>query len=236
MKILSIDSSGLTASCAITEDDAVLAEYTVSYKKTHSETLMPMIETICSMTDTDIAGIDALAVANGPGSFTGLRIGSATAKGIAGAAGKPVIPVPTVDALAMNLWGCEDLVVPLMDARRNETYSGIYTFEDGRLKIIRSQNAGPVDDVIDELNDLGRKAVFLGDGVPVFRERIEEKLKVSHCYAPSSHNRQRSACVGVLAAQYYREGREISAALQSPEYLRMSQAERERMEKDNDRL
>ena len=236
LKILAIDSSGLTASCAITEGDLVLAEYTVSYKKTHSETLMPMIEAICSMTDTDVDLIDAVAVAKGPGSFTGLRIGSATAKGIAGAAGKPVIPVPTVDALAMNLWGCEDIIVPLMDARRNETYSGIYTFENGRLKIIRKQNAGPVDEVMEELGRIGKRVVFLGDGVPVFRDRIKEKLKTEHFFAPASCNRQRAACVGVLAAMYYSEGRYESASAHKPEYLRMSQAERERMKKENDRL
>lgn len=236
LKILSIDSSGLVASCAITEDDLVLAEYTVSYKKTHSETLMPMIEAICAMTDTDADHIDAFAVAKGPGSFTGLRIGSATAKGMAGAAKKPVIPVPTVDALAMNLWGCEDIIVPLMDARRNETYSGIYTFENGRLKVIKEQNAGPVDDVIKEVDRIGKKAVFLGDGVSVFRNRIEEKLKTDHIYAPASCNRQRAACVGVLAARYYSEGIYESASAHKPEYLRMSQAERERMEKENDRI
>ncbi len=236
LKILAIDSSGITASCAITEDDTVLAEYTVSYKKTHSETLMPMIDAVCSMTDTDIALIDAVAVAKGPGSFTGLRIGSATAKGIAGAAGKPVIPVPTVDALAMNLWGCEDIIVPLMDARRNETYSGIYTFENGRLKTIREQNAGPVDDVIRELGIIGKRVVFLGDGVPVFRDRIEEKLKTGHLFAPASCNRQRASCVGVLAAIYHSEGRYESASAHKPEYLRMSQAERERMKKENDNL
>lgn len=234
LKILAIDSSGLTASCAVVEDDTVLAEYTVSYKKTHSETLMPMIEEICAMTGTDVALIDAVAVAKGPGSFTGLRIGSATAKGIAGAVDKPVIPVPTVDALAMNLWGCDDIVVPLMDARRNETYSGIYTFENGILKVIREQNAGPVDDVLAQIDNIGKKTVFLGDGVPVFREQIDEKLKTDHYFAPASHSRQRAACVGVLAAAYYSEGRYESASEHRPEYLRMSQAERERM--NNDRL
>ena len=197
---------------------------------------MPMIEAICAMTDTEISLVDAVAVAKGPGSFTGLRIGSATAKGIAGAIKKPVIAVPTVDALAMNLWGCEDIVVPLMDARRNETYSGIYTFENGKLKILKSQNAGPVDDVIRTLNDMGKKTVFLGDGVPVFREQIEAGLSAEHYYAPSSCNRQRAACVGVLAAVYYSEGKYESASDHRPDYLRMSQAERERKSRDNDRL
>ncbi len=236
MKILAIDSSGLTATCALVEDEILLAEYTVSYRKTHSETLMPMIQEICSMTETDIKNVDALAVAGGPGSFTGLRIGSATVKGIAEAIDKPVISVPTVDALAMNMWGCSDIVVPMMDARRNETYSGIYTFDKGSLKVIKAQNAGPVDDVISEINDMGRRTVFLGDGVPVFKKQIAEKLDAEYYFAPASCNRQRAANVGVLAGIYYSEGRYVSAAEHVPEYLRMSQAERERKERDNDRI
>ncbi len=231
MKILAIDSSGLTATCALVEDDILLAEYTISHKKTHSETLMPMIDEICSMTETDISEVDALAIAGGPGSFTGLRIGSATVKGIAEAIDKPVISVPTVDALAMNLWGCSDIIVPLMDARRNETYSGIYTFEDESLKIIKSQNAGPLDNVLSEIDEIGKKTVFLGDGVPVFKEQIELKLKTGHYYAPASCNRQRAACVGVLAGIYYAKGRYVTAAEHVPVYLRMSQAERERKAK-----
>ncbi len=236
MKILAIDSSGLTATCALVEDEILLAEYTVSYRKTHSETLMPMIREICSMTETDIKNVDALAVAGGPGSFTGLRIGSATVKGIAEAVDKPVISVPTVDALAMNMWGCRDIVVPMMDARRNETYSGIYTFDKGILKVIKAQNAGPVDDVISEINNMGRRTVFLGDGVPVFKEQIAEKLITEYYFAPANCNRQRAANVGGLAGIYYSEGRYVSAEEHVPEYLRMSKAERERKERDNDRI
>jgi len=126
MKILGIDSSGLVASVAITEDDTLLGEYTLNYKKTHSQTLLPMLDELREMLELDLDSLDAIAVAAGPGSFTGLRIGSATAKGLGLALNKPLIAVPTVDALAFNLWGNKSFICPIMDARRNQTYTGLY--------------------------------------------------------------------------------------------------------------
>ena len=226
MKILAVDSSGLVASAAIVEDGTMTAEYTVCHKKTHSQTLMPMIAEICRMTELDMSSLDALAVAGGPGSFTGLRIGSATVKGLAEALGKPIVSVPTVDALAMNLWGTDRAVVPLMDARRNETYTGIYSFEDGKLEVLHPQCAVPVDEIIDAVNELGRPAEFLGDGIPAFGGQLEEKVRVPYLIAPAHMNKQRAGAVGVLAMQYFTEGRYTDAAEHKPEYLRPSQAER----------
>ena len=128
MKILALDSSGLVASVAVAEDDNLIGEYTVNYKKTHSQTLLPMLDAVAKMVDLDLETIDAIAVAKGPGSFTGLRIGSATAKGLGLALDKPIVEIPTVDGLAYNLWGAKDLVCPLMDARRNQVYTGLYEF------------------------------------------------------------------------------------------------------------
>lgn len=128
MKIIALDSSGLVASVALLEDDILVAEYTTNFKKTHSQTLLPMLDEIVKMTEWNAAEVDAIAVAGGPGSFTGLRIGSATAKGLGLAWKKPVISVPTVDALAYNLYGTESYICPLMDARRNQVYTGVYTF------------------------------------------------------------------------------------------------------------
>ena len=112
MKILAIDSSGLVASVAVTEDDSLIAEYTTNYKKTHSQTLLPMLDEVKKMIELDLSCIDAIAVSAGPGSFTGLRIGSATAKGLGLALDKPIISVPTVDALAMNVYGTDHIVCP----------------------------------------------------------------------------------------------------------------------------
>ena len=128
MRVLAIDSSGMTASVAVVEDDRTIAEYTMDYKKTHSQTLLPMIDEMSKMIELDLSTIDAIAVAGGPGSFTGLRIGSATAKGLGLALNKPLINVPTVDALAYEIYGCEDIICPIMDARRKQVYTGIYSF------------------------------------------------------------------------------------------------------------
>lgn len=234
MKILALDSSGLVAGVALMEDDALVAEYSTNYKKTHSQTLLPMLDEIRKMVELDLNSIDVIAVSAGPGSFTGLRIGSATAKGLGLALGVPLAAVPTVDALAMNLYGCEKLICPMMDARRSQVYAGLYTFERKggayALHAEVSQCALPLQELIERVNELGREVIFLGDGVPVCQDSLAKMLRVPYSFAPASCNRQRAACVAVLGGEYAKEGRLINADDFAPEYLRMSQAERERME------
>jgi tRNA threonylcarbamoyladenosine biosynthesis protein TsaB len=238
MKILALDSSGLVASVAIVVDDITVAEYTMNYKKTHSQTLLPMLNEVKEMTELDLNTIDAIAVAAGPGSFTGLRIGSATAKGLGLALNLPIIPVPTVDALAYNLYGSDKLICPLMDARRNQVYTGLYEFVNNKLTIIENQCAADINDIVDKINDFCSKnnneVIFLGDGVDVYKSKIEEIIKVSYSFAPACANRQRAACVATLAKEMYQNGIYESAADHAPDYLRLSQAERERKEKLND--
>lgn len=232
MKILAIDSSGMTATVAVLEDDKLLSEYTINYKKTHSQTLVPMLDEIRKMTELDLDSLDAIAVAGGPGSFTGLRIGSATAKGLGLALDKPLISVPTLEGLAMNAWGCDKLVCPIMDARRNQVYTGTYRFEDGNLVTVKEGRAMAMNDLIDELNEMGEEVLFLGDGVPVFKDMVEEGLKVTHAYAPAHMSRQRAGALAALAAVYYIQGKMESAAEHRPDYLRMSQAERVKAERE----
>ncbi len=229
MKILGLDSSGLVASVAVAEEGNLLAEYTVNYKKTHSQTLLPMLDDIVKMIELDLHTVDAIAIAMGPGSFTGLRIGSATAKGLGFALGKPLVEIPTVDGLAYNLWGSRDLVCPLMDARRNQTYTGLYEFVDGKMQVIREQCAVGIDEIITNINQLGRSVVFLGDGVPIFADYIQQNCKVPFCFAPAHMNKQRGAAVAALAFLYVKEGKVQTAAGHRPDYLRLSQAERERL-------
>ena len=235
MKILGLDSSGIVASVAIVEDDTLLAEYTVNYKKTHSQTLLPMLDELVKMTELDMETIDAIAVAAGPGSFTGLRIGSATAKGLGLALKKPLIAVPTVDALAFNLYDASGLICPIMDARRNQVYTGIYRFEE-EFETVVPQEAVAVSELVEQLNQLGEAVTFLGDGVPVYEELLREGLKVPYRFAPPHLNRQRAAAVGTLAMRYLREGRTETAAEHEPDYLRVSQAERERAEREGKNL
>jgi len=238
MKVLALDSSGLVASVAVVEDDGtdsnLLAEYTVNYKKTHSQTLLPMLDEIAKMIELDLNTLDAIAVAGGPGSFTGLRIGSATAKGLGLALGKPLVHIPTVDALAYNLYGTDRIVCPIMDARRNQVYTGIYEFEHNKLKIIEPQMAIAIEEIAEKLCALNREVIFLGDGVPVYRERLTERLMAGQriSFAPAHLNKQRAGAVAALAVQYVREGRTESAAEHQPDYLRLSQAERERAERE----
>lgn len=232
MKILALEGSGLVASVALVEDDNLIGEYTVNYKKTHSQTLLPMLDAVAGMVELDLASVDAIAVAKGPGSFTGLRIGSATAKGLGLALDVPLIEVPTVDALAYNLWGAKTLVCPVMDARRNQTYTGIYAFAEGKLQVIEPQCAVDIREITRRLNALGEAVTFLGDGVPVFREYLEADLKVPFLFAPAHLNKQRAGAVAALACGYLKKGMTVSAEAHRPDYLRLSQAERERQEKE----
>lgn len=236
MKIVGLDSSGLVASVAVAEDDKLLAEYTVNYKKTHSQTLLPMLDEIVSMIELDLHSIDAIAVAGGPGSFTGLRIGSATAKGLGLALEKPLIRIPTVDGLAYNLCGARELVCPLMDARRNQTYTGLYEFEHHTMNTLISQRAVGIEEILEKINEFERDVVFLGDGVPVFEEQIRQRCHGTFWFAPAHMNRQRAASLAVLGQQYYRQGRIQTAMEHQPEYLRMAQAERERLLKQTENL
>lgn len=232
MKILGLDSSGLVASVAVVEDDTLLSEYTVNHKKTHSQTLLPMLDEIVRMIELDLNEIDGIAVAAGPGSFTGLRIGSATAKGLGLALDKPLISVPTVDALAYNLYGTQGVICPLMDARRNQVYTGLYCFDREKFQVLSAQEAIGIDEMIEKINQMDREVIFLGDGVPVFREKIDLSCVVPHHYAPAHVNRQRAAAVAVLGSLYYKEGKIQNARDHQPEYLRLSQAERERLQRE----
>lgn len=248
MRLLALDSSGLTASVAVMEDDHLIADYTINYKKTHSQTLLPMLEEVCRMTELDLSSIDAIAVAAGPGSFTGLRIGSATAKGLGLALQKPIISVPTVDALAYIMYGTQALICPIMDARRGQVYTGLYEFvkkeavceEELRLgqtysmECLIPQCAVSMEDIIRQLETFCKKRkkdiIFTGDGVPVFTGVLKEKLQIPWSLAPANRNRQSASALAALAQVYYRAGRIETAAEHAPYYLRLSQAERERME------
>lgn len=233
MKILAIDSSSVVATVALIEDEKLLAEYSVNHKKTHSQTLLPMIDEIMNMSETDINTLDAIAVSGGPGSFTGLRIGSATAKGLAFVINKPIIHIPTMDGLAYNMYGSLKIICPIMDARRNQVYTGVYHFEDNRLVADIPQYQENIDVLIEILNAKGKPVVFLGDGVDKYKETIIQNIKVSYEFAPVHMNMQRASSVAALSKQYYNEGKTVSADEHQPDYLRKSQAERELEEKNN---
>ena len=231
MKIIGIDSSGNVASVAYVADGTLIAEYTINNKKTHSQTLLPMLDQIVRDAEIELSEIDAIAVAAGPGSFTGLRIGAATVKGLGLALEKPVIAIPTCEGLAYNLMGNSGLVVPIMDARRGQVYTGIYRvapvdshvilseakdpadtqgdsstcglrMTGNPIRVVEDQMALSIEELLDKLASYGESVTFLGDGVPVFRKTIEEICKVPFSFAPPQSALQRAASVAALGERY----------------------------------
>lgn len=238
MKILAIDSSGMPASVAVCVDGTLMAEYTVNFKRTHSQTLVPMLDEVRSMLELDLESVDAVAVAGGPGSFTGLRIGSAAAKGIGLALNKPLIHVPTLEGMAYNFYGCQSLIVPMIDARNRQVFAGIYTFDSDStdpLCVLVDQTALNLTDLCGKLNDLaketGKETVLLGDGASVYKEMIDELLQVPYHLAPAHLAQQKAGSVAVRAMDLARQGKIETAAAHRPDYLRVSQAERVRAQK-----
>ncbi len=231
MKILALDASANVVSVAVVCDGVIVGEHTQNHKKTHSQTLMPMIEAVLKMCDTDISEIDKIAVSNGPGSFTGLRIGVETAKALAHGINKPIIGVDTTLAMAYNLLFCGDLIVPIMDARRNQVYTGVYESENGRIKTVIETLAIGIDELVEKLKKLNKRCVFLGDGVFVHKEYLKEALLENALFAEANNNMQRASSVAVAAV--LSEATEDTYLTLEPMYLRKSQAEREYDEKNN---
>ena len=236
MKILGIDSSGNVASVSLLSDGVLMGEYSINNKLTHSQTLLPMVDVMLQTAGVEPEELDFVAISAGPGSFTGLRIGAATAKGLAQALQIPVIKVPTLSALAYNLAGVSGLVCPVMDARRGQVYTGVYRYEGDKLMSVLPEQAVDMGELLARLNEMGERVTFLGDGVPVHREKIERECGV-YGFAPVHLALQRAGSVAALASQAELYGdagvEQMAAAAFAPEYLRVSQAERERAEREN---
>lgn len=228
MKVLGIDTSSNVASAAVIDDDNIIAEYTLNLKKTHSQLLMPMIDSMLSSCECDISDIDLFAVSVGPGSFTGLRIGIATAKGLAHACGKKIVPVGTLAALAYNLPYAEHIIVPIMDARRNEVYTAAYIWDEDGFREIEEPHAAPLSECLDGCGNM-LDVIFVGDGVPVYREQIKDRLGEKAIFVPAGSNLQRGASVAALGLKNASDA--VDCGQICPVYIRKSQAEREYEEK-----
>ncbi len=228
MKILALDTSGQTASAAILEDDIIKAEFSLHHKLTHSQTIMPMIDEICRRAEISPKELDYIACAAGPGSFTGLRIGAATAKGLAHGLGITVLPVPTLDALAYNICETDDVICPIMDARRQQVYTAFYLWENGFLVRLTEHAAMSIQDVALQAKSFEKRVMFLGDGVPVYRQYLEEVSQGRFRFCPPHCNLQRASSVAVVAKRMAAEKKAIPPHAFVPDYLRKPQAERER--------
>lgn len=231
MKILSVESSGLVASAAVMSDGILVGEYTIHNKKTHSQTLLPMISDLLEMAEIFPEELDCIAASAGPGSFTGLRIGASTAKGLAWTLGIPIVPVSSLMGLAMNIQGTGKLVCPVMDARRSQAYFGIYRITEGIPEVVVEPGVEAIECVLSKINAIGEETVFLGDGVPVFETMIREQAECAVNFAASKDRYQSGASVAALGALLFEQKKFVSAEEFVPVYLRKSQAERERIEK-----
>ena len=230
MLILGIDSSGHTASCALLEDGVVLAEYSTNIGLTHSQTLLPMVAEIFSRTGKEAKDLDAIAVSDGPGSFTGLRIGASTAKGLALGYNIPLIEVSTLEALAYNVSDAASLdsiyVHPIMDARRKQVYTA--AFLKGTL--VGTEEAIGIDELVARINDMGGKHIFLGDAVPVYKDYLIENLTVSFGFAGPQNILQRASSVAAIGSEKLSKGETVSGHDFRLSYIRKPQAEREKEE------
>lgn len=230
MNILAIDASGLSGSVAYISDYKLVGEYYICHKLTHSQTIMPMLEHLKSMIGLELDKIDAIAVTSGPGSFTGIRIGVATAKAMALAIGVPIIGIPTLDVMANNMTFTDKLICPIMDARRNQVYTSLYKWEESTLQRVEEYLAIPIDELLEKVSD--KEVIFLGDGVDVLRSQIVDKMGEKAHFAPSFLHMQRASVLAHLACLAYERGETEDADAFVPMYLRKSQAERELEERE----
>lgn len=230
MNILAIDASGLSGSVAYISDYKLVGEYYICHKLTHSQTIMPMLEHLKSMLGLELDQVDAIAVTSGPGSFTGIRIGVATAKAMALALDVPIIGIPTLDVMAHNITFTTASICPIMDARRNQVYTSIYKWDNNMLQRECDYLAVPIEELLEKVSD--KEVIFLGDGVDVLGEVITEKMGDKAQFAPSFLYMQRASVLAHLACEAYEHGEMENADDFVPMYLRKSQAERELEERE----
>ncbi len=228
MLILGIDTCCMAATAAVIDDTKMIAQTVINHKKTHSQKMLPQIEQMLEMAEVDICEIDCFAAAVGPGSFTGVRIGVATAKAMAQACGKPCVWVSTLEALANNNAQFGGIICPILDARREQVYNGL--FRGITMERLCEDRALGIDELLAELEKLNENILFCGDGTLVFKEKIIEVLGEKAVFAQRMQNLNLGGSVAEIGYRNFQKGNTISYGELVPEYIRLSQAERERME------
>ncbi|MDE6182782.1 MAG: tRNA (adenosine(37)-N6)-threonylcarbamoyltransferase complex dimerization subunit type 1 TsaB [Eubacteriales bacterium] len=232
MKILAIDTSGIVAGVALIDDNKILGEININHKQNHSITIMPMIDSLFKSLDMEINEIDYIACSCGPGSFTGLRIGASTAKGIAQALNKKIIPISTLEFLAYNIFMTNKYIVPMIDARGERIFTSIYKWKNGKLTNSYEEIGTDIRDFLEYIKENNIEPIFLGDGATAYKEIIKS-YDENYVFAPISHNMQKASSLASLALQYAKEGKFIDYKNFQIEYLRKPQAERELLEREN---
>lgn len=224
MKVLGIDTSTLMTTCAVMEDENLLGEFSLSLDMSHSEALVPMIQQLMENLKLKITDIDLFAVASGPGSFTGLRIGLATAKSFAHVTGKPLVGVSSLETLAMAL-PYQPVVASMMDARRDRVFTGLYRMLEYPEELL-SPDAIPVDELIEYFRSLNENILLVGDGAVVYGELFKSALGEKAVFAPGHLNLSSGSAVCRLGSKKYKEGHTEDIFVMAPDYLRDSQAQR----------
>ena len=232
MKLLSLDSTALTATVALCEDERLVGLYTLNSGSTQSETLLPMVESLMSLIGWQISDIDLFACSRGPGSFTGVRIGAATIKGLAFGSEKPCIGVSTLEALAYHLKDLcgsgSAILSPVMNARRAQVYNALFRVENGVMTRIYEDRAVSISMLEQELSGYDIPIYLSGDGYEITKQGMKG---VAVANTPELLRYQNAYSVAMVALDAYRNGNRTLDSELSPTYLRLPQAERERNER-----
>lgn len=230
MKILGIDTSTMAANVAVLEDDKLICEYTINTKKTHSQKLMPMIENMLKLSDLDIKEIDAIAICVGPGSFTGLRIGMATAKAMAHVNNIPLIGVNSLEILGANMDLCNRNICSILDAQRNQVYMNKYILKDDKITELEEISIKPIDELLEEISSSNEDWVLVGEAVYKYKEKIKE---ISNITIPSPANNitKASTLCFVARDKMLANDQVYNCYNINPMYIRKSQAEEQYEEK-----
>lgn len=230
MIILALDSTAQTGAVALCRDEKLVASFTLNTGNTHSETLLPSVEAVLKLGNVTVDDVDLFAISKGPGSFTGVRIGAATVKGMAFGKDKPCIGVSTLEALAYNLRGFSGIACPVMNARRSQVYNALFRVENGKIERLCPDRAIALTDLAEELAAYGDVPVYLsGDGYEMTREALASCNLGS---TPEELIYQSGYSVAMCARAAYEAGERTTDAELVPTYLRLPQAERERLEKE----
>jgi tRNA threonylcarbamoyladenosine biosynthesis protein TsaB len=221
MKILAIETSTMLGGVAIADEKGLIAETRLNVKSTHSERLMATIDEQLRQSDMVLGDIDVFAVASGPGSFTGLRIGLSTAKGLCYATGKPLVMVPTLEAFARSFPFSKHPVCVMLDARRGEVYAAVFQWDGGFVKLLDEVSAAPED----LFRDVASPVVLAGEGALVYRERLVAVLGERAMFAPLEKMVPSPADVAMLGLEKALQGEFTDASSAEPFYIRKSEAE-----------
>lgn len=222
MKILAVDTATESCSLAVLEFNRVLAEVTNAIRQTHSRRLMQMVAMLMQMTGITIHDIDGFAIANGPGSFTGLRIGLSTIKGLAAASKKPVVGISNLDALAHRFAFFDHFIYPLLDARKGEVYGAVYRYENGKLKKLTEEKVFKPEKSAFHFE---QPCLFVGNGALLYQNIIKESAGRLASFADQYQYISNASAVGRLAVERFDSGNTDNIANLAPRYIRKSDAE-----------